>query len=192
MNPTQHEWSEEQFNDIFRKVAASSTQQSVIPETTSVVQAPAASVLNKRIFWVAGGTLAAIALAALIGGGMAIAAKLQRPQAAKNQPVENVASKNVEVAPTPIPTDEQLQSVIKPNPAPTPAALQPVTGNATVVVPDGYDSLAVRNSDGLGIGYLSEGDRVEVIKDDGGDRVVVRSGSLTGSVVRSGLRHDSF
>lgn len=113
--------------------------------------------------------------------------------ASNSKPLENVASKNIEIAPSYVPTDEALKKVIRtptPHPEPIPTPVVQATGNATVVVPSGFDSLTVRNSDGLGIGFVEQGDRVTVIRDDGGDRVVIKTPELTGSVVSRGIRRD--
>lgn len=114
----------------------------------------------------------------------------------KNTPLEKTASKNIEIADSYVPTDEALQKVIHPKPEkfestpiPTPPAIA-VKTNATVQVPPDFDCLSVRNFNGLEIGCVYPGDRVLVIRDDGGDRVTIKTPALTGSVFRLGIKED--
>ena len=192
MNSVPRAWTEEEFNAIARHAAAQSqtadpqsdtpSVQPVVQDTTSVVPT-----LDKRILWIAGGVLGLLVLAAVIGSGLAIASNM------RVKPPETVASNNVEIDSSYIPSDEALQEVIRTptaNPQPSPTPVVQISGNATVVVPEGYDVLTVRNSDGLAIGDVANGDRVTVIRDNG-DRVVVRTAALTGSVARSGIRQDN-
>ena len=194
MNSVPRAWTEEEFIAIARHAAAqsqSADSQSDTPAVHPVVQdaTGVAPALDKRILWIAGGVLALLALSALIGSGLAIASNM------RVKPPETVASQNVEIDLSYIPSDEALQEVVRTptaNPQPSPTPVAQIVGNATVVVPEGYDVLTVRNSDGLAIGHVANDDRVKVIRSiQGSDRVTIETPALTGSVARSGIRQDN-
>ena len=136
--------------------------------------------------WVAVGAMLIVAAPKLIQ----VAGMVWVPQ---NTPLEKTASKNIEIADPYVPSSEDLQKVIRhkadPPYVPIPPAIA-VKTNATVQVPSDFDCLSVRNFNGLEIGCVYPGDRVLVIKDDGGDRVTIKTPALTGSVFRLGIKED--
>lgn len=182
--------------DFDRLVALSSQTsapiQPVVQEPTQETTSVAPVVFDNRIIWIAGSLVGIAITAALIGGGLGLASNLSKPKPTENPTIESpeveraIAKSNYKVEmidPVPTPSPSPIET---PQPQPV---VQQITGNATVIVPDGYDYLTARNSDGLEIGAVYTGDRVTVIRDDG-DRVVVRTPSFTGSVVRRGIRQD--